>query len=379
MQSTSSNLRKAAVFFRSLDSDTSAMLLAQLSPHEAAQLREAIRAVGAIDPDEASDVVAEFRRMKPVIAERDADGVELRLTTQLREMAPVKAAAAHSSSSTRRFEFLEHAPVEALVPYLSREHVQTIAVVLSLLPAGRAAAVLVGLPEKTQAEALERLTTLGETDPESLVVLEQELAAWLANRSAARRATAGPNETVASILAAAEPATRKAIVANLKTHRSDVADRLRFHDKMNTMAKPVAPPQRKPHPPARASLTTSRQLDLLKSRIRGLRPQSEIPAASAAPSIAFDALTQFDDASLAAVLAKVDANVLMLALTASSRELIDRISRQLPKRMGRAFRRQLRQLGPTRLADVEAAQHSICRVAAQLLGQQREKTSRSAT
>ena len=353
------------------------MLLAQLSPQEAAALREAIRALGEIHPEETSDVVAEFRRMRPMAADRDAHGVELHLTSPPAANVPFESKMA-STHSTRRFEFLDHAPADTIVAYLSREHVQTIAVVLSHLPPNRAATVLGGLPDKTQAETLERLSMLGETDPESLVVLEHEIAAWLDKRSGARRAAVGANSTVDSILAAANPATRTAIVANLKSHKSELADRLRIKDKTISSKQPPARDERKPPAIPKASRATSRQLDLLKSQVQTQLAKTESLAAAALPTVAFEQLIHFDDAALAAVLADVDGRILMLALAGSSPELIDRISRQMPKRLSRTFRKQLQQLGPTRLADVEAAQQTLCRIAAQQINRRRISAVRTA-
>ena len=68
-----------------------------------------------------------------------------------------------------------------------------------------------------------------------------------------------------------------------------------------------------------------------------------------------------------AVLHEVDANVLVLALTGSSEELVDRITAQMPKRTAKAFRRQLRKPGPTRLSDVESAQQIVADAAAQII------------
>jgi hypothetical protein len=60
MMGMDSNLRKAAVLIRSLDSDTAAVMLAQLSAEEAAKIRAAIREIGALDPEEQAAVAAEI-------------------------------------------------------------------------------------------------------------------------------------------------------------------------------------------------------------------------------------------------------------------------------------------------------------------------------
>src|SRR5262245_2102824 len=77
-----SNLRKAAVLLRSLDGETAAVMLAQLSPAEADSLRAAIRTIGAVDPEEQADVVSEFRRTRPTAAIGHNLGVELELSAQ---------------------------------------------------------------------------------------------------------------------------------------------------------------------------------------------------------------------------------------------------------------------------------------------------------
>ncbi len=133
-----SQIRKAAVLLRSLDADTATTLLEQLTSDEAEAVRTAIRSLGPIDPEEQADVAAEFRRVAPMQA---AGGVELQLTT---------GAGGLDRGNSRRFEFLDQAPIEALVPCLAREHVQTIAVVLSNLRPERAGEVLADEPARLQ-------------------------------------------------------------------------------------------------------------------------------------------------------------------------------------------------------------------------------------
>ncbi len=89
------------------------------------------------------------------------------------------------------------------------------------------------------------------------------------------------------------------------------------------------------------------------------------------PHVAFDDLIHLDSRTLSSVLRQVDANVLALALAGSRDDLVDRICEQMPKRTAREFRRELRRLGPTRLSDVEAAQHAVARIAARQLAERR--------
>jgi flagellar motor switch protein FliG len=369
MSAVSPNLRKAAVLIRSLDAETAAGLLAQLSADEAAALRTAVQSLGPIDADERADVVAEFCRAAPIAAKPATEGVELKFTRQS-DTELTSTTAVTSPAATKRFEFLDNAAVDALAPYLAREHVQTIALVLAHLPPARAAMVLAALPQKLQADAIERLALLGETDPESVVVVERELAAWMAKRSLGRLQGAPGRGSVASILAAADASTRDAILGNLKTHKEALARRLAIHEADRTSAQSrrsrnVAPRQSRgvqnePHDDRRQGRHT-RQIG------RVLNPPP------AAPALSFDELIHFNDQMLVGLLREIDPNVLALALAGSRDELVDRICGQMSKRTAREFRRRLRQLGPTRLSDVEAAQHAVARIAVQHLSPQRTR------
>jgi flagellar motor switch protein FliG len=419
MTTLNSNLRKAAVFIRSLDAETAAKMLAHLSADEAAALRDAVREVGPLDPEEQADVVAEFRSARPIAAESAGAGVELSLSATSDAVVPAalavtaSAAAGPVPTSAKRFEFLEQAPIDALVPYLAREHVQTIAVVLSHLAPPRAAAVVAALPEKLQAETLERLAALGETDPDSVVVVERELASWLARRKSGRSRDVGHNETVAAILASTDALTRSQILANLRRsnfktvaeaasfsntaeiaradqaeqglktdfrQKSKLADELGQADKSQPQCDSIGRQPRSTEISQfshQAAACAKRIAAGVANSVPQRAPQNPLPVRRPAapapiqrgpiPIPPFDDLLQLDARTLACVLREVDMQVLVLALAGSQEKLAEKICDQLPKRMTRVVRRNLRELGPTRLSDVEAAQRALSRLAAKHL------------
>lgn len=353
------HLRKAAVLFRSMDSDTATTMLAQLSPEEATALRSALRSLGPLDPDEQADVVAALRRERPAKIRSRVDDVELSLSSSFENDKYSDPPGVRSTAgSSNRFEFLESAPTSALVPYLAREHAQTIAVVLSNLAPQRAAAVLAALPQKVQAEAIERLSALGETDPESVSVLERELETWVAKRDGSRAANGRRRDTMSTILAAADPKSRSRILSSLK-------------DRNSALAQQIAPQQQieRSRSASKATMAAPRPMAAKKS----IRPAT--PGIPPLPRVAFDDLVHLDSQTLASVLRQADPNVLALALAGSRDEMVDRICQQMPKRTARAFRRELRRLGPTRLSDVEASQRAVAQAAAQQLAKRQTALS----
>jgi flagellar motor switch protein FliG len=242
------------------------------------------------------------------------------------------------------FDFLEHARIESLVPYLSREHGQTVAVVLSYLAPARAAKVLAALPERLQADAIERLADLGDTDPDTLQVLEQELADWVSRQQAMRTRGTGRTDAVAAILAAADHQSRGSILANLLKHNRKLAQQFA---PTQTETKPEATRHEAPAPV--------------------VRPLPAIQPPPPLPRIHFDDLMRLDNSALAAVLRVVDAEILVLALAGASDELVARITDEMPRPTAKAFRQRLCRLGPTRLRDVEAAQQEVAAVAARII------------
>jgi flagellar motor switch protein FliG len=377
MSNIDPHLRKAAVLLRSLDSDTATLMLSQLSAEEAAALRAAMRAVGSVENDEQAEVMAELRsdRVAKRVAKNAAHpaAVELELSSSFasnayREESVTGGAASNAAVSAKRFEFLENAPVSALVAHLAREHAQTIAVVLAHLAPERAAAVLAALPPKVQSETVERLSILGDTDPEYVGVVERELAAWAAKRDGTRGADGRRRDTMAAILAAADAKSRNQILSSMKDHKAAVTSQF-------------AAPRREP----RTIIQTRVSRSQIKRPVERKAPEPVVPAAPRAtappvpelqlPRIGFDDLTRLDARMLSAVLRQVDADLLALALAGSHEELVDRICDQMPKQTAREFRRQLRRLGPTRLSDVEAAQRAVAVVAARLLAERRQARS----
>jgi flagellar motor switch protein FliG len=373
MTNVDPNMRKAAVLLRSLDADTATMMLRQLSAEEAAAIRAAMRAVGPVELGEQADVVAELRRVRPAKKASNSGDVELALSSAFASDAPGERGelsnAIDNTSSSKRFEFLENAPIHALVPFLAREHAQTIAVVLSHLAPRRAAAVLAALPRKVQAETIERLSDLGETDPVCVGVLVRELEEWVAKRDGSRAGKGRRRDTMAAILAAADARSRGQILSSIKDHKAALASD--FAPRQTERSRPTfearsAQPQTKLH-------SVNSEDDPVGRQTRMSAPRVESPL----PRVDFDDLIHLDSRSLAAVLRQVNANVLALALAGSREDLVDRICEQMPKRTAREFRRELRRLGPTRLSDVESAQQVVAQIAARQIAERRSPLAAS--
>jgi flagellar motor switch protein FliG len=314
------HLRKAAILVASLDRDHAESLIRQMSPLQAEALRQAVDGLGEIDPLEQNEVLEEFFRIGPLMPDKQPSGIELDrgLPDQLAISSPpgpTQSRESDSGPAAVPFRFLHEASVQSLSPFLEREHPQTIAVVISNLPSDRAADILAGLPADLQIEVARRLVDLDETDPEILREVERGLESWLCEQVRSnRRRTAGLT-ALQNILGAASPRTKQHILANLASHDRALANKI------------TAPPQ---------------------------------------PALSFAELEHLNSASLTVVLHHAQVELLVLALAGAGPEFAQRVFDMFPAEEAVALRDALRNLGPTRLSDVEQAQQELAELAHQL-------------
>ena len=315
MNPPTKNVRKAAILLASLDDEHAEALLRQMSPAQAHVLRQAVNSLGEMDAVEQEGVIEEFFRVGPLVPEADVVGIELDAPMPP-SLASPRDTQADTGGTATPFRFLHEAPPEKLVPFLEREHPQTIAVVVSQLPADRAAEVLAHLPAPLQIDVARRLVHLEETDPDVLREVERGLESWLCAQVRGEGRGAAGVAALENILGAANPQARHRILSNLARYDRQLAD-----------------------------------------RVEGPPPSS--------PSLSFADLECMDSASLAIVLHHADSELLTLALAGAAPQFAERAIDLLGGESA-PVRHSLANLGPTRLSDVEEAQRQLAALARQL-------------
>lgn len=324
MRDRQNTTRKAAILIASLDQATADALLAQMSHEQADTLRQAVTELGDVNAFEQETVIDEFFRIGPMLPEDQPAGIDLdsRLAEQigyestLSQPGQAMRKSQKARSARPPFQLLHDASGTTLAGRLQHEHPQTIAVVVSHLPPENGADLLASLPSSLQAEVARRLVDLEETDPEILFEIEQGLETWLnEHERSSRRRTVGMM-ALQGILAAADPFAHETLLSNLARHDRRLANQLTTHD---------------------------------------------------GRSYVFADLHEFDDASLGKIFAHVDQDVLTLALAGAGKALVARAYRVLPVARAARLRRDLDRVGPTRVSDVEGAQHEVASAASDLV------------
>ena len=357
-------IRKTAILIESLDQPTAEVLFGQLSLELAAQVRAALLELGAVDPHEREQVLAEFLnadfRSSPEPQETDVgEAASVLAETFAADSAPIgvpvvdhahqRAAGnevSNGDASLRDTESSRHGvtgrlsaaagdqaesespPADdstvVLARGLAHEHAQTICLVLAHLPSRQAADLLQRLPPARQADVLRRLAQLETATPEVLHDLGEVLQPW------GFTAPGGISEM------------------------------------------PGRSPPAEPGFPTAAGADPERGVaGGTRSRSRAVEYPDRLTACAAEPGemlplAEFDDLVRLDDAALARVFGAAEPETVLLALSGANRDLIGRIVRHLPSSAGRTLRRQLETLGPTRLRDIELAQQQLAELAGQM-------------
>lgn len=386
METIPTHIRKAAVLLRSLDSATSAQLLAQLSSEEVTLVRTAVRSLRDVDDEERADVLAELRLAgvapKNSVATNGDSGVEI--ADSLLSLSQADVTSSYTSSypsdettDNLAFSLISDAAPQELAPYLGLQHAQTVAVIFSHLDAGRAASLLAELPRNLQADVVQRLSDLGTTDEESLKIIQDDLAEWLSQQqNFVSKAERGDH--AARILAATKPNVRDGLLSQLGQRNGQLAELLKrsLPAEPTSVRKPVSEPVReksvskKSQPVANVSnAETARNLfpstDIRPQQTVSLRTTSR--AKPMRPTIPFERLAELDIATLEAVLRSADPAMVRLAMVGADEALVKKVVGLLPKAVAKQFQRQLHQMGPTRLSDVAFAQQTLAESAGNFL------------
>ncbi len=360
-------MRKVAILVASLDEELSERMLAEMPAADARAVRLAIETLGDVETGEQDEIVEQFRTGTAQAPATHTEGVELDASLLARiEQQDSFASAPLAHKQQHTLASLTHAETTTIVEALSHEHPQTVAVVLSRLDHVVAAEILSQLAPHLQVDVLARLSELDPADEQSLHVVESHLAQWIdQQRQRKQRQTAGA-ELVQRILENTPADRRAAILTRLNSKVPEFAERLgnRYPTSPShprQADRDIAQSKLSVFPPVPNGIREDRLTRGSPIKTFALPPQPR-PSAPKVESHVEDPLSvleQATDAALMHAMTQADKQVVTLALAGASDQLMNRILQHLPRRQAKQLRRQLREIGPTRLSDMLAAQQQL--------------------
>jgi len=302
-------LRKAAILVLSLDKPVAAEVLAQMGKEAVEALTLEIAKVDDITKEQQDAVLDEFYNLGVARSHIERGGMEYAQSLLEQSLGKERAQqildGVRQSMSSVPFGFLHKAPAQNLLTFISEEHPQTIALILSHLPAQLSAEVLSGLPSTKQIDVIRRVAAMEQTTPEVVREVERSLEGRMVSTLSQQTEQAGGVPMVANILNVTDRMTNKAILENLEEESPELVDQIR--------------------------------------RLM----------------FVFDDLMKLDDRSIQVLLKEVENNQWALALKGGSEDLKKKILGNLSQRAAAMLEEEMQYLGPVRLSDVEAMQQQI--------------------
>jgi flagellar motor switch protein FliG len=301
--------RKAAILMLALNQEAAARIMKKLPREKLEDVSREIANIDRVPSELRSQVIAEFYNL--VLARQYMDTGGLGLTRTLLEktlpsdeVRRIMATIEHQVHE-QPFSFLQRTETENLLMFMSGEHPQTIALVLSHLPPPMASEILVGLPSERQIEVITRIATMDQTSPEVIKEVELGLEKRLSGLVNERFERTGGINAVAEILNLAGRAAEKGILEALTEHNPELVEEIR--------------------------------------RLM----------------FVFEDILRVDDRGIQAVLKEVENQELAMALKTASEELKEKIFRNMSERAAQLIKEEMEFMGPLRVSDVEAAQQKI--------------------
>jgi len=309
-------LRKSAILLLSLDKPLAAEVLGSLPRDQVEKLTLEIARIDDVSRDQQDSVLSEFRSKLEELTPIERGG--LSFANELLEQSLGKEHAGTILENVRQtmnavpFAFLQKAGADNLLTFIQEEHPQTIALIMSHLPAAMAADVLSGLPSNKQLEVIRRIAHMEQTSPEVISDIERTLRARLTTTFNQQLEKAGGVPMVAQILNVTDRTTNKGILESLEQQDNELADEIR--------------------------------------RLM----------------FVFDDLLKLDDKAIQTLLKEVDNSQWSVALKGATEEIRQKIFSNLSQRAAEMLKEEMEYLGPVRLSDVEAMQQQIVDVVRRL-------------
>jgi len=307
-----SGLQKAAILLISLGPERSAGIFKHLKEEEIEELTLEIANTRSVTPQIKEDIINEFYEIclaQQYIAEGGiAYAKELLEKALGAEKALSVISKLTASLQVKPFEFVRKTEPSQLLNFIQDEHPQTIALILSYLPAGQAAAVLSALPPEKQADVAKRIAVMDRTSPEIIREVEKVLEAKLSNLVNQDFTIIGGVDAVVDILNSVDRGTEKHIMESLELEEPELADEIR--KKM----------------------------------------------------FVFEDILLLDDRAIQRVLRDVANDDLTLALKSANEQVQTAIFNNMSKRLAVMIKEDMEFMGPVRMKDVEEAQQKIVNI-----------------
>ncbi len=304
-----SSTEKAALTLLTLGKETASSVIQHLNENEVKRISRAFLSVSELDRETQLEIAKEFRNMmksgetvlidgrefaKDVISgafgEQEGEGLLEYITGSRKE--PISAIVADI-------------PEKIITAFVSAEHPQTVAFLMTKMNPDQAAMILQTLNEEAQTDVLLRIANLNNVKADVIDEVREVLRTQLRGSGLSDEEQIGGPKSAANILNFFERTNEERVLTEIEEMYPDLAEQIR-----NLM-------------------------------------------------FTFEDVKKIDDKGIQTILKEVPRDQLVLSLKTASQELRDLLFRNVSQRAAQMIQDDLGALGPVKVKDVEKAQQGI--------------------
>jgi flagellar motor switch protein FliG len=264
-----SQTEKAAAVLLAMGKGVAGKLLKYFTQGELQQIISAAQSLRSIPPDELINIVNEFEDLFTEgaglmdNAKAIEDILEEGLTPEEVD-GLLGRRATFQSLETSIWDNLQDADPAVVSRFLSEEHPQTIAYILSMMPSSFGAKVLMRIPEEQRADIMNRTVNLKSVSPKAAQIIENRVMELMQEMESDRNSTGSVK--AAELINEMEKPQVESLLQNLETISADTVRKVRpkiflFEDILTMPAR------------GRAMLLNEIAGDVLTLALRGASPE----------------------------------------------------------------------------------------------------------
>ena len=307
-------MQKVAILMVALGEESSGEVMKHLSDFEVEEITQSIAALKNVPTELMTQVLEEFEQLLLAGEWVSQGGIDFARSALERAVGPRKAQEILDRVATRvssGFYMLKNVSPDQIAPFISHEHPQTIALILSQLDSAQAAGILAQLPERMQSDVAYRIATMENITPNVIKQIEESLEQSLRDMLGGDQDVGGP-KVVADMLNLTGSSVEKNVLDQMDGQDPEVAEAVR-----NLM-------------------------------------------------FVFEDISKLTDREIQTLMRDVDQKDLVIALKAASEEMKDKVLGNMSERVRTFTTEEMEFLGPMRLSEVEEVQLRIVQQVRQL-------------
>ena len=225
-----SQVEKAAAVLLAMGKGIAGKLLKYFTQNELQQIIASAQTLRAIPPDELAQLVNEFEDLftEGTGLMDNATAIEAILEEGLTPEEVdglLGRRTAFQAYEASIWDQLQEAEPAFVAKFVSREHPQTIAYILSMMPSSFGAKVLLQLPESRRADIMNRTVNMKEVSPKAAQIIENRVV-QLINEIEAERNSNGTNK-VAELMNELEKPQVDTLLTSLESISKEAATKVR--------------------------------------------------------------------------------------------------------------------------------------------------------